>query len=354
MIDTIKIFLTYKCNFNCDYCFVTHSDEVMKPEVLDKILNWAIDNRIKEIILTGGEPTLCFNLIRQAAEFVNLKAPYMVFDDIPTNGSQLTFDNIIEAKKLGLKFAFSLDGFSFEKNKFRNSDKETYKKVIKNIAFYTKEYNELPRIKLTVNLNNAKYLHENVKSLLKKGLKNIQILPAFSVEWSDDKTQEFLESYDKLLNLYNDMKKKDDEVKVDPISWYLESIKRKNFKEIEKNHCNLGKDVCFSPLGEAYSCLAMIHLRNNEELRKKYFLGNINTFIDLKKLKIIESYRICKDIGFNCDYCFPLISCKKLYSMMNLKKGKNLDVKYAKNFIKIENEMFFKVYRKYKAKELLF
>ena len=58
----INIFVTYRCNLACPYCFARelHSDFPADMELLDfhRLLKWMIDTGISSAALIGGEPTL--------------------------------------------------------------------------------------------------------------------------------------------------------------------------------------------------------------------------------------------------------------------------------------------------------
>ena len=348
-MDTIKIFITYRCNLNCKYCFVTHGNEVMAPATLDKILSWGIKNNVKKIILTGGEPTSSFDLITRAALFMkkNCSDPEFAFDDIPSNGTQLTKEKIWIAKLLGITFSFSLDGFEYLSNTFRYRNKRLYEKVIDNIKYYAEAYGRPPKVKMTVNQNNAHLMHKNAISLVKNGLTRVQILPAFGQPWTDENTNKFLESFDKLLILHKKIKHKFKNLQIDPIDWYCEVIKSKDYDSITKKQCDMGSKVAFSVLGEASACLSTIHLAFDNPLRKAYCLGHINSDIGLKNLDKFKKYRICSEFNVDCKYHFPNVSCRKVCATVNFKTGERMKEKHIENLMKIEYMMFQKTYEAY-------
>lgn len=71
----LNIFVTYRCNLSCPYCFArelqTDFKEDMQQEQFAKLLTWLQDSQITTIAFLGGEPTLhseIGTMIRQTAE----------------------------------------------------------------------------------------------------------------------------------------------------------------------------------------------------------------------------------------------------------------------------------------------
>ncbi|PIQ88745.1 MAG: hypothetical protein COV72_06695 [Candidatus Omnitrophica bacterium CG11_big_fil_rev_8_21_14_0_20_42_13] len=345
-----KIFITFNCNLNCKYCFVIHKHVKMRWITLEKILKLALENKnVKKIILTGGEPTSNFELIKKAGIFIkkNDFARRIVFDDIPTNGTLLNKEMIEFAKDHSIKFAFSLDGYGFSQNVFRYKDKRLYGRILLNLHNYIRITKKIPRVKMTVNPQNSHLLYENVVSLLSHGLVNIQILAAFGQLWANKTLNSFLNSFKKVLTLHKYLKSQGKSLTIDPIDWYITKIKTKSYAEITMSSCDMGDEISFDPSGEAYACLSMIHLRNNPSLKKKFYIGNIHNSVDIKKIRSFEDYRICSNTKLNCKHRFPNISCKKICATLDFKTGKTFKSGYIENLLAIENSMFEMTYQKY-------
>ena len=353
-MDVIKIFFTIRCNFRCDYCFVHLDEEIMAPEILDNILTWGIKNNVKRVILTGGEPTSSFDLIVRAAKFMKRYTnPDFKFDGIPTNGTQLTRERIYIAKSLNLKFIFSLDGYAYESNMFRHHNRELHDKIIDNLEFYAKVYGKPPKINLTVPQENAHELHENVLSLLRRGYTKIHICPEFGRPWGDKYTNDFLESFEKLLVIHRKFKQIFKDLRVDPIDLYCDKIRTKDYEGMTQASCDVGSEVAFSVKGEAYACLVMLHLQDGHPLRKEYYLGDINKGIDLEKMRTFKNYNICSEFPVSRKFNFPNISCRKVYATVNFHTGERMEAKYIENLMKIEYTMFQRTYETYFKKMLV-
>ena len=90
VIDYLRISLTQKCNFRCIYCMPQNGvedighDKVLSYEEMFEFIKICIDNGVKKIRITGGEP-----LVRKGVEnFIKMINDYKPDLDlaITTNG----------------------------------------------------------------------------------------------------------------------------------------------------------------------------------------------------------------------------------------------------------------------------
>jgi len=68
----LNLFITYNCNFNCNYCFI-HGFKGMYPDYIGqdefaRLCAWLEKNRIYSIGILGGEPTLHSRLVPMLRE----------------------------------------------------------------------------------------------------------------------------------------------------------------------------------------------------------------------------------------------------------------------------------------------
>lgn len=62
--QNVFFFITSKCNRDCSYCFVNHSNDSMNISDINNAISNLPDNIYAENIIYGGEPTLYPNIIR--------------------------------------------------------------------------------------------------------------------------------------------------------------------------------------------------------------------------------------------------------------------------------------------------
>jgi len=120
-IDTLRISLTDRCNFNCLYCRprdfkFSKREEILSYEEIIEIVKIFLKLGIEKIKITGGEPFLRKNIIFLLNEIS--KFPQLCDLSITTNGFFLT-DIIQELKKTNFKrINVSLDTLKRERFKF--------------------------------------------------------------------------------------------------------------------------------------------------------------------------------------------------------------------------------------------
>lgn len=100
---SIRLEITSKCNLFCKYChdanYLKLDDDLSTAEIKKLIYNLNQYNKLKKVLLTGGEPLLNKDIIEivQYITSLNIKV------DMVTNGTLLTEDLILKLEKAGLK-----------------------------------------------------------------------------------------------------------------------------------------------------------------------------------------------------------------------------------------------------------
>ncbi len=170
-IDYLRISVTERCNFRCQYCMPekpfswTPRENLLSFEELFEFVKIAIDNGIKKIRITGGEP-----LLREDIDiFINMIYKYKNDIDLAmtTNGSLLK--NFAEKfKKAGLKrINISLDSLNRE-TAWHIAQRDVLSDVLSGIY-------EAIRVGLIVKLNTVPIKNANdneIIELLEFGIKN--------------------------------------------------------------------------------------------------------------------------------------------------------------------------------------
>ena len=296
----------------------------MDRQRLEKILRWFVnqDGQEKYINFLGGEPLLSADLLVGLKDFLRKinTNKRIVIKDIPTNGIMLNEAMLMRLKKEGIKLVFSLDGAQLKHNKFRVRDKVLFSQILSNIELYKKYYG-LPGIKCTVHPAMAKDLDKRIAEFLNKGFRDIQILPVVGLLWSKAQVQSYRDSMNKITRSYLKLLKTGYRgIRIDPIRNDIERVLRGEvFDNIDS--CHLGREPIFMPDGRAYAC-AMDMQYNNPELIKKFFIGHIDTGVDVKKMESFSNYRLCQDVKINCKQTIAGSCCRKICLCFNKRTGK--------------------------------
>ncbi len=219
--DYLRISLTDKCNLRCSYCFPVDMPKVqpagsskMTADEIDKITSVFVNQGVRKIRLTGGEP-----LIRKdAKEIIERLAKYPVELVITTNGVYV-HEFIETFKQAGIHSVnVSLDSLKKEKN-FSISQRDEFDRVTENINLLLKnDFHVKVNVVVMKNVNHNEIL--DFVEWTKRELihvRFIEFMPFAGNQWSNEKVfshKEILEvistKYDfiKLLNEKNDTAKK--------------------------------------------------------------------------------------------------------------------------------------------------
>ncbi len=119
---TIWLALTFNCNLRCRYCYVELSRSNMAEEEGKKAIDWAIRNLQKKgmtslkIKYAGGEPLLCFDLLKNLHEYARRTAKekgLAIKEIILTNGTLLKQETISFLQGEGIALMISLDSLGW-------------------------------------------------------------------------------------------------------------------------------------------------------------------------------------------------------------------------------------------------
>jgi cyclic pyranopterin phosphate synthase len=178
-IDYIRVSVTSRCNFRCLYCMPNTPFEwepkeyLLTYEEMFEFLKVAIDNGIKKIRITGGEP-----LIRKDLDkFIKMIADYAPEIDLAmtTNGYFLK-DSAKLLKEAGLKrINISLDSLKSE-TYIKIAQKDVFENVIQGIE-------EAQKVGLKVKLN----------AVILKGINDNEIVKLYEYAKNKNMTIRFIE-----------------------------------------------------------------------------------------------------------------------------------------------------------------
>lgn len=143
--DTLELTIlpTDQCNFRCEYCYETFSEEEMGEEAMEGIKTVVKERGEKlsklNISWFGGEPLLALDVIRDLSSFfIQASKEYDLTytAGMTTNGYLLTKEVAKELIGLGVNsFQVTLDGPAEQHNKKRKlvNGKGTYKRIYNNL-----------------------------------------------------------------------------------------------------------------------------------------------------------------------------------------------------------------------------
>ena len=142
---TLTIAPTLACNFDCHYCFESHSNIRMSEETQEALLRFSDHQLIRSGALRvcwfGGEPTLCFSMIEklqsQLLEIAAKRGARVIPGTIITNGYLLDVDMARRLREMQINHAqITIDGpqaVHDSRRKLRNG-RGSFERIVDNLS----------------------------------------------------------------------------------------------------------------------------------------------------------------------------------------------------------------------------
>lgn len=172
------IWVTTACNMKCRYCYegIDKENKYMASEMADQVIDWIIktaESNKKMIYMVrfhGGEPLLNFPIIKYIIEGLAQKSSLKFSYHITTNGYYLNEEVIEYLLRHMDVITVSIDGNkrTNDLNRLSIQGESTFNTVLHNAKLLQEKFNNL-EIRMTVDIENCKYLSENVLFLLDEG-----------------------------------------------------------------------------------------------------------------------------------------------------------------------------------------
>lgn len=198
-IGNIWLFITEKCNLNCDYCFFKREGKKnLKFSQALSLLRMLPANKNYDFVISGGEPLLCWNFVKDLIEYVRIYHSESKIT-LQTNLYFLSVQKIKFLKENNVIIEPGIDGGFLTNFRHRKSlDRESFNKCIKNLELLIK-YKLTLTPTMTVHPQETKYMFNNFRELVSLGLSAIEVHPAFLAEWKEKEASEFIKQYVRIL-----------------------------------------------------------------------------------------------------------------------------------------------------------
>ncbi len=274
----LTIYLTEKCNLNCNYCFVDKKDKTLKIEDYITTIEKYKDE-ISNITFFGGEPLLYFNLIKQIVNY-NTNNNYNFTYILNTNGLLLS-DKIIEfISNNNILVNLSLDGNEMSNNLNRGDHfRDIFNKLIrlkdKNIDFI---------INYVISPNNISYFYDSISFFRNEKINKVCLMINYDEEWKTDQIKIFKEQLNKTLPIIIN---EEGLMKIYPIYNKITAI----LSNKKINKCNFGNDsIILSTSGKLYPCIGYYNDKNYEINDN---IGTLSNTVNTIKCKNCQYEKLC-------------------------------------------------------------
>ncbi|MCL2155495.1 MAG: radical SAM protein [Leptospirales bacterium] len=261
MINVLHLGLSYKCNMNCNHCYVIRKEDRLQENDYYSIIDTLYENGLFFLYYTFGEP-LCSPLFNTISSYAKKKGIVQV---LMTNGSLIAFDTINMLRDNSItKVCISIDHIDSNKHDNNRKYKGSFNKAIESLRMLVAN-NIKSEISMTVNDTNAMCLYEVynlAQSLSVNFISFLRQRNSGCIEW--------MKNEELYLSFFEDIiLKKQNDVNVlfhDPSLLSLLN-KMKNSKKIDKstyeryremNRCHYNRTISIEPNGDVKRC----NLRN--------------------------------------------------------------------------------------------
>lgn len=307
-IKGVTLMLIQACNLACQYCFGSEGEYADRGKMHENVaidaINYLIENSgdAKELSITffGGEPLLCFDMIKKVVRYckdkeksIGKKFTY----NMTTNGTLLNdeINEFIIQNKIGTMI--SIDGNRNQQNakRYYKNGAGCYDEVIEKTQFL-RERNCLSA-RATITSSNIK-LKEVFEHLYSLGFISIPMAPAYNL-FTETEYNSYFAELKKLCDYFGMLLKKDiGKAKTIRILW--KALRRIHTGARQYTACGAGiNGVAVDIHGNMYPCHRFVS-------NKEYILGNIYDNIDKRK-QFADEVRV--DNFEECKNCYLRLLC---------------------------------------------
>jgi sulfatase maturation enzyme AslB (radical SAM superfamily) len=273
----IFIYLTEKCNFDCDYCyFKDKRGRTLSFSTIESFLKF-LYNRLtvhpRNFIISGGESLIFWPLVKRTVKHIRRNFRESAIS-IQTNGFLLDVEKISFFKENIINLEIGIDGDFYTTSAHRKGvTRQIFKNLICNINECASK-NIFVTCTMTVHPDQVNRLYDNFIFLSKLGLEKIDVTPAAFMAWNKSKTEVFKREYIRII--------KD-----------ARNLRKLYIKEESLDVKRLFLDLSLHPpgyvfCGDTYLCLP-------EKVREQYTIFTFNKKINFRKNMLSLYFKKYKD-----------------------------------------------------------
>jgi uncharacterized protein len=310
----LSLMLTESCNMRCRYCWqgpakpVRHMPYKVACQAVDFMMLGARAGERALLRLFGGEPTLCFGLIRKIIPYAEAKAREHRCDllfTLTTNGTLVTPIMVDYMAQHHCMLDISLDGLPHvhDAQRVYPDGRPSHAQVEKALRYIVANIHPaMVRISMTVHHKSVPYLEQNIEYIRGLGAHNISINP---VESDDPQFALTSDDFERIAAYLQTKCLLYDGLTHNP---YQATIKHRYLERIDLNkrrrvHCVGGHSAfCIGTDGGIYPCSGFA-------LENAYAMGHVST--DLEPAQQQAFFDACGtvDDSPSCQDCWARYLC---------------------------------------------
>ncbi len=198
-LSSLWLFITEKCNLDCDYCFYKDriNNTTISFEQIKKLIDMYKGYTYLNIVISGGEASIEWGLVENIMRYVRDNYPQFKLL-LETNTLLLNEEKMRLLKQYNVVVETGIDGDYMVTTRHRKGmSKIGFGRLVKNIEFILKEGIKVSPT-MTVHPDETSGMLENFKYLESLGLYSIDVHPAVFEVWPQKACNEFIEGYQQI------------------------------------------------------------------------------------------------------------------------------------------------------------
>mgnify|MGYP002516090691 FL=1 len=313
----ITLIPSFKCNFNCPYCYENHaSKDMLNQNNYNNIVDEIISTNIKNvnIHLFGGEPLLFINDICIFLDKLKEK-DFEITGGITTNGYLLNEEVFNKLLEYGItSFQITIDGNKESHNKTRKllNGGETYSTILQNLINISHDDSKF-NIVVRCNLDSLTEVNEFLKDYICyfNNDKRFSLLLYPVSNWNESSNCETLISKEELFKNYT-KKLKDEHINDSYLTTYINGLLC----------CDFSFPTSFALLPNGKVGFCTIDFSKDKQIEVNDYFSNLKSNLNQKSL-IIDECKTCplypKCFGYGCkkrdksNHCDSLLNNVKAF-----------------------------------------
>jgi uncharacterized protein len=317
----VTLSLTHKCNLSCRYCYAGRATKPdMSAATARKCVDFALGNvpagKRLDLGLFGGEPLLCFDLVREITAYAYEKAaeakiPLRI--SITTNGTLVTPAVVDFAADRRVDLSFSLDGPAelHDRNRTYHDGRGSFADVMPRLELVQKRLGGV-QVNAVFGPDTIMDLPRCLKFLVDSGIQAIHLNPDIKAAWPDDLRPRLQDVYTEVAEYYIECYTQGREIAINLLDSKILLFIKGGYDSTDM--CAMGeRDWGFAPSGNIYPCERFI----GEDENSPFCLGNVHTGLDLERRCVLGLKRgnhnpECLACGLN-KYCMNWCSCTNYF-----------------------------------------
>lgn len=318
----VTLSLTHNCNLSCKYCysgrkFKKNMSLVTAQKIVDFAMNITPHEQRIEFCFFGGEPFLCFDLMKEIVSYIRKKereTGKLVSLNVTSNGTLISQSIIDFLKEGGVDLCISIDGTAHvhDLNRCYSDGGGCFQDVVRHLHEAIEQLNYV-QVNAVYGPDTIDYLPETVSFFTPLGISTIHLNPNICAIWPEESYLKFRKIYAQIANYYIHSYQSGQECAINLIDSKIILFLKGGYEATDV--CGMGEtEWGFAPSGNIFPCERFI---GEDDANSLFCLGNVHTGLDHERLSSLlkqrgNSNKECKTCVL-CKYCMNWCGCTNFY-----------------------------------------